>query len=326
MSPTGVTVETALSDVRIHEAQLAQGTIRYRELGSGEPIVLVHGLLVNAQLWRDVAPRLACDFRVIVPDWPLGSHELAMNPGTDLSPLGLAAIVADFMTELRLDGVTLVGNDTGGAICQLVAVHHPERLARLALTPCDAYENFLPPAFRPLQVLARIPGALFLVAQSLRSRAARRLPLAYGWLAKRGIPDEMSDAWLAPALSSAAIRRDVTAVLKGISSRYTLEAAARFGQFDKPVLIAWAPEDRFFKLRFGERLAEAFPAARLELIEDSYTFAPIDQPERTAELLAAFMAEPQATSRPSSVGNSTSESMISPAPASRSAAPSPSGT
>src|SRR6201999_3963660 len=115
-----------------------------------------------------------------------------------------AKIVADFLVTLELDGVTLVGNDTGGAICQLVAVNHPERLARLVLTPCDAYENFLPPAFRPLQTLARIPGAMFVLAQSLRLRAARRLPLAYGWLAKHGIDDAMSDSWLAPALSSAA--------------------------------------------------------------------------------------------------------------------------
>jgi pimeloyl-ACP methyl ester carboxylesterase len=292
VSPTGITnAKTALSDAPVQEAKLAQGTIRYRELGAGAPIVLVHGLLVNAQLWRDAAPRLARDFRVIVPDWPLGSHELAMNPGTDLSPPGLARIVADFIAALELDGVTLVGNDTGGAICQLVAVNHPERLARLVLTPCDAYENFLPPAFRPLQALARIPGAMFVLAQSLRLRAARRLPLAYGWLAKHGIDDAMSDSWLAPALSSAAIRGDAAAVLKGISNRYTLEAAERFSQFEKPVLLAWAPEDRFFKLRFAERLAEAIPNARLELIEDSYTFAPLDQPARTAELIAAFASE-----------------------------------
>src|SRR6185437_6530954 len=191
---------------------------------------------------------------VIVPDWPLGSHELPMNAGTDLSPLGLTAIVADFMTELQLERVTLVGNDTGGAICQLVTVHHPERLARLVLTPCDAYENFLPPMFRPLQALARVPGAVFLIAQSLRPRPARRLPFAFGWLAKRGIPAELSDAWMAPALSRAAIRREIASVLKGISNRYTIEAATRFGEFDRPVLIAWAPEDRFFKLRYAERL------------------------------------------------------------------------
>jgi pimeloyl-ACP methyl ester carboxylesterase len=127
----------------------------------------------------------------------------------------------------------------------------------------------------------------------MRLRAARRLPIAYGWVTKRA-DDALTESWIAPALSSAGIRRDLAAFLTGISNRYTLEAAARFGEFTKPVLIAWAPEDRFFKLRFGERLAEAFPNARLELIEDSYTFVPIDQPERTAGLISAFAREPVA--------------------------------
>jgi pimeloyl-ACP methyl ester carboxylesterase len=279
----------------MNEVRLPQGTIRYRELGAGKPIVLVHGLLTNGELWRDVAPRLADRFRVIVPDWPLGSHQLPLTPGTDLSPPGLAKIIADFLEALDLQDVTLVGNDTGGALSQLVAVHHPQRLGRLVLTPCDAYENFLPPMFRPLEILARIPGAVFLVAQSLRPRAARRLPFAYGWLTKRPIPDDLSDAWMAPVLSSSAIRREVAAVLKGISSRYTLDAAKRFGEFTKPVLLAWAPEDRFFKQRYAERMMSAFPDARLERIEDSFTFVPLDQPERTASLIAAFAAEQGAT-------------------------------
>ncbi|HWX52173.1 MAG TPA: alpha/beta hydrolase [Solirubrobacteraceae bacterium] len=275
----------------MNEVRLPQGTIRYRELGAGEPIVLVHGLLANGELWRDVAPRLAADFRVIAPDWPLGSQQLPLEPGADLSPLGLAQIVADFLSALDLENVTLVGNDTGGAVSQLVAIHHPERIGRLVLTPCDAYENFLPPAFRPLQVLARVPGSVFVIAQSMRIRAARRLPISYGWLMKRA-DDALTASWLAPALSSRAIRNEVASILKGISPRYTLEAAERFGEFTKPVLIAWAPEDRFFKLRYAERLASAFPDARLELIEDSYTFVSLDQPERTAELIAAFVKEP----------------------------------
>jgi pimeloyl-ACP methyl ester carboxylesterase len=273
------------------EANLPQGTVRYRELGSGEPIVLVHGFLTNGELWREVAPRLAESFRVIVPDWPLGSHELPMTAGADLTPTGLAKIVADFLEALDLRNVTLVGNDTGGALSQLVAVHHPERLGRLVLTPCDAYENFLPPMFRPLQVLARIPGAVLVIGQTLRPRASRRLPFAYGWLAKRPIPDDLSDAWMAPLLRDKRIRHEIATILKGISSRYTIQAAERFGEFTKPVLIAWAPEDRFFKLRYAERMLEAFPDARLERIENSLTFVSLDQPERTAALIAAFASE-----------------------------------
>ena len=274
------------------EASIPQGTIRYREQGTGEPVVLVHGLLNNGLLWREVADELAKDFRVISPDWPLGSQELPMKEGTDLSPPGLAAIVAAFLEALDLRDVTLVGNDTGGAICQLVVVNHPGRVGRLVLTPCDAYDNFLPPMFRPLQLAARVPGAVWLIAQSLRPRPARRLPFAFGWLSKRPLPREVSDAFLAPALRDRRIRREVAAVLRGISPRHTEEAARRFGEFDKPVLLAWAPEDRFFKLRYAERLAEAFPNARLELIEDSYTYVPVDQPQRTAELIAAFAREP----------------------------------
>jgi pimeloyl-ACP methyl ester carboxylesterase len=281
----------------MNEITLPQGTIRYRELGTGEPVLLVHGFLTDGELWREVAPRLAADFRVIAPDWPLGSQKLPMNPGADLSPLGLARIIADFMAHLQLENVTLVGNDTGGAICQLVAVHHPQRLARLVLTPCDAYENFLPPAFLPLQLLARLPGAVFAISQSMRMAPSRRLPIAYGWVSKRA-DDELTASWIAPALADRQIRREIAAVLKGISKRYTLEAAERFGEFTKPVLIAWAPQDRFFKLKYGERLARDFPHARLELIEDSYTFVPIDQPGRTAELIAAFAREPAAVPAP----------------------------
>jgi pimeloyl-ACP methyl ester carboxylesterase len=274
------------------ETSIPQGTIRYREQGTGEPVVLVHGLLNNGLLWREVADELAKDFRVISPDWPLGSQELPMKEGTDLSPPGLAAIVAAFLEALDLRDVTLVGNDTGGAICQLVVVNHPERVGRLVLTPCDAYDNFLPPMFRPLQLAARVPGAVWLIAQSLRPRPARRLPFAFGWLSKRPLARDVSDSFLAPVLGDRRIRREVAAVLRGISPRHTEEAARRFGEFDKPVLLAWAPEDRFFKMRYAERLAEAFPNARLELIDDSYTYVPVDQPQRTAELIAAFAREP----------------------------------
>jgi pimeloyl-ACP methyl ester carboxylesterase len=280
-----------MTETTTAEVQLPQGTIRYREAGSGEPIVLVHGFMTDGELWREVIPRLAGDFRVIAPDWPLGSHHLALDRGTDLTPPGLARVIADLLTALELDGVTLVGNDTGGALCQLVAVNHPERLGRLVLTPCDAYENFLPPAFRPLQVLARVPGAVAMIVNSMRLPAARRAPLAFGWVTKRA-DAALTRSWIEPALASREIRREVAEILTGISPRYTLEAAERFGGFTKPVLIAWAPEDRFFKLPYGERLARDFPNARLELIDDSYTFVPIDQPERTSELIAAFAREP----------------------------------
>jgi pimeloyl-ACP methyl ester carboxylesterase len=273
--------------------ELPQGTIEYREAGAGPPIVLMHGLLAGGSLWRDVVPLLEPDFRVIVPELPLGSHRLPMRADVDLSPPGVARLVADFMAALDLRDVTLVGNDTGGAISQLVAVHHPDRIGRLVLTPCDAYDNFLPLMFRPLQLMARIPGLLGGVLQGMRLRVLRRSPLAFGWLMKRP-DDELVKSWVRATLSSRGVRRDAAKLLRGISKRQTLEAAERLKSFDRPVLIAWAPEDRFFKLSYAERLAADIPGARLERIEDAFSFVPVDQPERTAELIAGFAREPRA--------------------------------
>lgn len=272
---------------------LDAGPVSYRESGSGDPILFVAGFLNDGTHWRKVVPLLEGEHRCIVPDWPLGSHRVAMHPDADLTPPGLARIVAEFMDALELENVTLVGNDTGGAICQLVATRHPERLGRLVLTPCDAYENFLPPMFRPLQVLGRIPGAIFAIGQSMRLTAVRHAPNGFGWLVKHGPDPELTRGWVEPALESAEVRRDIAKVLKGISNRYTLEAAERLADFDRPTLLAWAPEDRFFKFKYAERLAAAIPDSRLERIADAYTYVSEDQPERLAELISSFVRETQ---------------------------------
>jgi pimeloyl-ACP methyl ester carboxylesterase len=290
---------TSFSSAPQLEAHLPQGTIRYRELGTGEPIVLVHGLLVNSFLWADVAEQLAKDFRVIAPDLPLGSHTQPLKAGTDLTPPGLAKLIADFMAALDLDGVTLVGNDTGGALCQLVAIHHGERIARLVLTPCDAYEAFPPPAFAGLMALGRVPGAVWALAQSMRPRFAQRLPIAYGWLSKTPIAVDTMRSFLRPVQTDRRIRLELAAAMRGVDKRHTLEAATHFGAFEKPVLIAWAREDHFFKYSTAERLAGDFPNATLEPIEDSLTFVSIDQPQRLSELITAFVRRPNSSAVPS---------------------------
>ena len=268
---------------------LGQGTIHYQDSGAGQPVVFVHGLLVNGSLWRKVVSSLESNHRCIVPDWPLGAHPEAMRPNADLSPTGLAGLVADFLAALDLDAVTLVGNDTGGAICQIVATEHPERLARLVLTSCDAFENFLPPMFRPLQWAARVPMVLTMSLQILRSRRLRKLPVALGWLAKRAVEQDVVQDWVRPVLTDRAVRRDTAKVLRGISPRYTVTAAQKLVSFQGPTLIAWAAEDRFFPLAHAKRLADLIPHARLELVADSYTFISEDQPAVLAELIADFL-------------------------------------
>jgi pimeloyl-ACP methyl ester carboxylesterase len=276
------------------EVSLPQGTIHYRDSGAGEPIVFVHGLLVNGSLWRKVVPLLEPDFRCIVPDLPLGSHQQAMDPQADLSPPGLARIVDGFVAAIGLDQVTLVANDTGGAISQITAANHPERVSRLVLTNCDAFENFLPPFFRPLQWAAKVPGMLTGVMQGTRIAAVRRSPLGFGWLIKHDPGAAPLADWIGPYLHDRGVRRDTIKLLRGIDPKYTFDAAEKLSSAERPTLLAWAKEDRFFKLSFAERLAQTIPGARLEAIDDSYTFVSEDQPERLAELIREFVREPVA--------------------------------
>lgn len=277
------------------ERQIAEtpaGTIEYRESGRGSPVVFVHGVGVNGDLWRRVAPRLAAEHRCIVPDLPWGAHSRPLRPDADLSLPGMARIVADFMAALELDDVTLVGNDSGGALSQLVVTRHPERVGRLVLTPCDAFDNFPPKMFRYLSWAAKVPGAMAPIVQSMRLRANRRTPIAFGWLTKRRLPNAVSDHYVNPVIHDRRIREDARAFILGLDPADTLAAAEKLSGFDRPVLLAWAPEDRFFPIAHAERLAELLPDARLARIEDSRTFVSEDQPQRLAELIAGFVREP----------------------------------
>ena len=276
------------------QIDVGHGPLRVHEAGTGAPIVFVHGLLVNANLWRKVVTRLAPDFRCLALDLPLGSHVVPVRPDADLTPTGLADLIADALEALDLHEVTLVGNDTGGALSQILVTRRPERIGRLVLTSCDAFDNFPPKMFRPLQVVARIPGAIPTFFAPLRLRPPRRLPFAFGWLSKRPIDREAEDSYTLPALTNKEIRRDVRRALPAIKPRYTLDAAERLPSFAKPALIAWSSEDRFFPVDHGRRLATLLPNARLELIEAARTFSPEDQPDRLAELIAAFAREPAA--------------------------------
>jgi pimeloyl-ACP methyl ester carboxylesterase len=274
------------------DIRIPQGTLTVHERGEGPPLLFVHGLLVNGLLWRGVVDRLAGEARCIVPHWPLGSHTRALDPGADLTPPGFARLIVDTMDVLGLERATLVGNDTGGALCQIVATSHPQRVERLVLTPCDAFDNFPPRLFRPLVAAARVPGALRVILNGMRVPGAARSPLAFGWLTKRPVPDEVMRAWAGPVLRDAAVRRDAAKALRGIDPRYTLDAAERLGRFRRPTLLAWAREDRFFPFAHAERLAAIIPDARLVPIDDSYSFVPEDQPGPLAEAIRAFVREP----------------------------------
>jgi pimeloyl-ACP methyl ester carboxylesterase len=268
------------------EVTLPAGTIRYREDGEGSPVVFVHGYLVDGRLWDGVVDALSERHRCLAPDWPLAAHQLAMNPDADLSPPGIAAIIASFLEALDLDDVTIVGNDSGGAMSQVLVTRHPERIGRLVLTNCDCYENFPPGIFKALPPLAALPGGVTVMAQPFRIGALGRR--AFRPFTRRRQPDELIASWLDPSLHDRGVRRDMKKVTVGMNKRHTLEAASRLGDTGLPLLLAWAPGDRLFPIKYAERLAADSGNARIVEIPDASTFVPLDQPVRLAEEIAAF--------------------------------------
>ncbi len=276
-------------------AETSWGAVPYRRGGDGPTVLLIHGLLVDGGLWDGVAERLiAAGHDVVVPDLPLGAHSYPTATGADVTPHGIAGLIDALAAALGLHDVTLVGNDTGGAICQLVAAERPDWLAGLVLTPCDAYENFLPPAFRPVQVLARrAPALVVALLQPARLAVVRRSPLGFGWLTKRGASDALSGRWMRAFYENRGTRRDVIRTLAAIDSADTIAAAERLKSFDRPALIAWADGDRFFPRRFAERLAADIPGAELVEVKDSYAFTPLDQPDVTTALISGLVARTQ---------------------------------
>jgi pimeloyl-ACP methyl ester carboxylesterase len=271
------------------EITLPQGTIHYRDTGQGPPVVFLHGLLVDGEVWRRVTPLLQGTARSIVPDLPLGSHRIALNPDADLSPASVARLVGDLLAALDLEDVTLVGNDTGGAISQLVALDHGERVGRLVLTNCDCFDVFPPKEFVPMVKAARVPGALYAAMQPMRAAKARRMPMAYGSLAHE-IPDEVTGDWIRPFLDDPDIRRDAVAFMRAIDKATMLDAAERLPSLAIPSLVVWGQEDRFFAPALGERLAAALGARHVP-VTGARTFVSEDAPDALAGFIREFARE-----------------------------------
>jgi pimeloyl-ACP methyl ester carboxylesterase len=166
------------------------------------------------------------------------------------------------------------------------------------LTPCDAFDNFLPLVLRHLQLVGRRPPGLWLAGQALRFRAIQRMPIAFGHLTVRPIDREAMEAYTRPLRTSRAVRADFARLVRGVSRRYTREAADRIGGFEKPALVVWSLDDRLFPLRHGHELARRLPNSRFELVADAGAFIPEDRPRELAGLIASFAgAERPATDR-----------------------------
>ena len=276
----------------LRDVELSAGIVEYEDTGGDGPVVvLLHGLVQNGSLWRHVVRDLKADHRCVVPTLPLGGHRWPMCPNADLSMRGLSRLVVEFLERLDLRAVTLVENDWGGAHL-LVSERGGERVARLVITSCEAFENY-PPGLpgRAVWLAAKVPGGLNAMVQPLRLRPLRRLPIAFGWMSKRPVPNEVMDGWLRPALSQRGIRRDLRKYLRAVDKRDTLEAAERLRSFEHPALVAWAAEDRVMPPEHGRRLVDLLPQGRLIEIDDSYTLIPEDRPGELARAIRRFVRD-----------------------------------
>ncbi|MCA2242444.1 alpha/beta hydrolase [Mycobacterium sp. WUMAC-067] len=270
------------------EIEISSGTIYYEESGpkDGRPVVFVHGYLMAGDVWREVSARLAvCGLRCIAPTWPMGAHSQALRHGADRTIAGVAGIVAEVLAALDLHDVVLVGNDSGGVVTQLAAVHHPERLGAIVLTSCDAFEHFPPPVLQPMIAAAKSRLLFRMALQAMRLPSVRKR--AYGDLAHTDI-DDLAKGWVRSALRAPAVGEDLRQLTLSFRTEVTTGVAARLHEFDKPALIAWSADDLFFETGDGERLAATLPNSRLEVIEGARTFAMVDRPARLADLLSTI--------------------------------------
>jgi pimeloyl-ACP methyl ester carboxylesterase len=273
----------------VPELELSAGTIEYADTGGDGPVVvLLHGLAMDGTVWRHVVEDLRADYRCVVPTLPLGSHHKPMRPDADLTLPGLARLVAEVLERLDLRDVTLVGNDWGGA--QLLV--GDERVGRLVLVACEAFDNY-PPGLpgRMIKCALRIPGGFALLARSLQVRFLRRMPMAIGWMTKRPIPADVVDAWFAPMVRDPGVRRDVEKYARSARTEQMVAATQGLRGFDRPALVVWAAEDRIMPRDHGRRLAEVLPQGKLVEVADSYTLIPEDQPAALAGAIRSFVSE-----------------------------------
>ena len=274
----GATMYLTDHTVATSEMVLPQGHIRYYDVGVGPTILFLHGFMTNANLWRKVIPELSGQFRCITPDWPLGSHTQPLRTEADLSPTGLVKLITDFLDGIGISTVTLVGIDLGGALCQMIAANHADRISRLVLLPSG---TFSPLVFHYLKAA---PGGTIL-------RSERKLPAAFGWATKRPIDPVITKTYVDPITSIVGIRQDTIKVVSGLASVDNEVLTSSTQNFKAPVLIAWPPEDRLYPFQRALDLSRAFPNAKLASVEDSYTYVPEDQPKRLTSLMLEFMNE-----------------------------------
>ncbi|MEU4213248.1 alpha/beta hydrolase [Streptomyces sp. NPDC026206] len=279
----------------MRHVELPAGVIEYDTTGSGPPVVLLHGLLMDHTLWDRVLPLLPQGFTYLRPVLPLGAHRRPMKPGADLTLRGQVRLVADFLDALGLDAVTLVHTDWGGGLF-LTAHGLDQRVARQVILPCEAFDNFPPGLPGKMVTLAvRLPGGLQLAARQLRIGRLRRLPMLFGQMARRPVPDDLARRWTEPLLHDPAVRRDLRAYCRGqFDKKELIRDTEALRRFTGDTLVLWSPDNRVMPPEHGRRLAELMPAGRYAEVPGAYVLSMLDEPGTVAREIGRFLTSPSA--------------------------------
>lgn len=271
---------------------LSLGTVSYEDTGSGPVVLLLHGLVQSATVWREVAADLAADHRVVIPTLPYGSHTIPLRPDAELTPHSTALLIGEFADALDLPRDTVFVENDAGRLQQLAA-ERPDRVGRMVIAGCEAFDNYPPKAGGTLMAAAaKIPGGIRALALALTPRPMRRIPgTGFAVMTVKGVPHELTDGWLEPLRTDARVRADLVRYLRATRRTEMLEAAGRLADFHGPALVVWGKQDKMMPPQHGRRLAELIPGAELLELDDCGTLIPIDQPRALAEAVRRFAAE-----------------------------------
>jgi pimeloyl-ACP methyl ester carboxylesterase len=264
------------------------GPVSYVDTGGpGRPVLFVHGVGSSSYLWRNVIGLLDGERRCVSFDLPLHGYTPAA-PDQDFTLPGLARFIEGCCDALDLTGIDLVANDTGGAVSQVFAAGHAERLHTLTLTNCEAHGNVPPRALLPAVLLARM-GLLARLAPRLMApgnpRTARRV---YGRLYQdpAKLPAEIARVWLEAQAGTPEAARQSQRLLTSLHARDLLAAEPALARLQVPTLIVWGTDDMFFRTKWAYWLRDTIPgASEVVEIDGGRLFFP---DERAGELTAAL--------------------------------------
>ena len=262
----------------------------------GAPALLIHGALVDSTLWDPIVPELARDRLVIQPDLPIGAHTVPARHRDLVGPEDLADALVALLDELGVERAVVVGNDSGGAIAQILTARHPDRVAALILTSCDALDHFPPTVLKPIAPLLAVGAVVDLIGFAYRSKRIRRSWIGAGLLLNHPIDDRVIEPWFGAVSRNREARRDMAAFVRRCRPALAHAAADALRSFPRPVLLAWSEGDRLFPEADARALAEMIPGAELALVSDARTFSMVDQPEQLLALVTDFLTKVPAES------------------------------